>query len=63
MNNLSAAITALLILGGLLYFYQKAITHGLSWGSIIISYIFWPVAVIRGLYWTFKDFYFFYKPK
>jgi hypothetical protein len=63
MNNFWGAITALLICGGLLYFWQKASTHRLSWGLIIISYIFWPVAVLRGLYWAFKDCYSFYKSK
>jgi hypothetical protein len=63
MNNLYGATVALLILGGLVYFWQKASIHGLSWYSIILSYIFWPVAVVRGLYWGIKDVYAYFKYK
>jgi len=50
-----------LVLGGLLYFWQKASVHGVSSITMILAFIFFPVGVIIGLYWAFSDLYFHYK--
>ena len=50
-----------LVLAGLLYFWQKASVHGVSFIAMIFAFLFWPVGATVGLYWAVKDLYFHYK--
>jgi hypothetical protein len=63
MNSIIKWILIALMFGGAAYFWQKAITLGLSWFEIIVSYIVWPVAVVRGLYFLSRDLYIYFKAK
>ena len=50
-----------MVLGGLLYFWQKSSVHGVSSIAMIFAFIFWPAGATVGLYWAAKDMYFHYK--
>ncbi len=63
MNSLFGFVLMGLILSGLYYFWLKARIHGLSISIIVLAFIFWPVAVLTGLYWGGKDFYYYQKSK
>jgi hypothetical protein len=52
-----------LIFSGAVYFWQKAVTLGLSWTEIIFCYLIFPAAVIRGLYFLARDLYLYVKSK
>jgi hypothetical protein len=61
MKNGITGILVLIFIGGAIYFWQRAMSIGLSLSLIIISYLFFPIASLLGLYWLIKDIYFFYK--
>jgi hypothetical protein len=55
MNSVVGWLLMGLAFGGAVYFWQKAITLGLSWTEIIVCYLVWPIAVVRGLYFLVVD--------
>jgi hypothetical protein len=61
MNNLLIGTTVLIFIGGAIYFWQRARIFGFGVPTLIIAYLFFPVASIVGLYWFIKDIYIFYK--
>ena len=63
MGSVLNWILLVLIFGGAIYFWQKAITLGLSWTEIILCYVLWPIAVVRGLYFFARDMYLCVKSK
>ena len=59
--NIFGIILVSLVLAGLLYFWQKASVHGVSFIAMIFAFLFWPVGATVGLYWAVKDLYFHYR--
>ena len=63
MNSIAGWLLMGLAFGGAVYFWQKAITLGLSWTEIIFCYLIFPAAVIRGLYFLARDLYLYVESK
>jgi ethanolamine transporter EutH len=61
MSTLLSILLVSIVIGGGYYFWLKALVHGFNMFGIILSYIFWPVAVTTGLYWALRDMYWYLK--
>lgn len=55
MGDIKTGVIALTLLTGAVYFWYKARFFNVSWIQIILGYVFFPIAVVVGLYWVAKD--------
>ncbi len=55
MEDLRNASFAMTIVTGAVYFWYKARFFNVGWIKIILGYMFFPVAVVMGLYWAIRD--------
>jgi hypothetical protein len=62
MNTLFVGLVAMLLLGCVLYFWYRATLLRVGLITIILGFIFFPVAFFVGLYWLIKDLWFWFAP-
>ena len=61
MNDLTAAIFCISILGGLYYFWYKCQIFAVDRFTFIMGILMWPIGALVGIYWAIKDFFLFRK--
>lgn len=61
MSDVLNGLTVMLFVGGAIYFWQRSRSIGFELTTIIICYLLFPLASVIGLYWLFRDMYYFYK--
>ena len=59
MNDLTLAIFAISIVGGLYYFWFKCQIFAVSKLVLLMGVLMWPVGAVVGIYWAIKDFFLF----
>lgn len=59
MNDLTAAVFAISIVGGLYYFWFKCQIFAVSKLTLLIGILMWPVGALVGIYWAIKDYFLF----
>jgi len=57
MNDLTAAILAISILGGLYYFWMRCQMFSVSKTLLLLGILMWPVGAIVGIFWAIQDFF------
>jgi len=57
MNEISIAIFAISILGGLYYFWFKCQMFAVSKLLLLIGILAWPIGAVVGIYWVIQDFF------
>jgi nucleoside permease NupC len=62
MDDLVTGLSAMLFLTCIVYFTYKARFFGVSIFTIILGYLFFPIAFFTGLYWIVKDIFLWYTP-
>jgi hypothetical protein len=63
MNIFFSTVLLALVLGGLLYYWQKARLLGVHWLYMVLAFLCWPIGALIGAYWAISDFYFYYRGK
>lgn len=63
MNDLTAAIFCISIVGGLYYFWFKCQIFVVDRFTLFMGILIWPVGALVGIYWAIKDFFLFRESK
>jgi len=61
MNDLTAAIFGISIVGGLYYFWYKCQIIAVDRFTFFMGILMWPIGALVGIYWAIKDFFLFRK--
>jgi hypothetical protein len=62
MNTFIIGLMAMILLGCVLYFWYRATILRTGLGTIILGFVFFPVAFFVGLFWLIKDLWFWFSP-
>jgi hypothetical protein len=57
MNDLTTAIIAISVVGGLYYFWFKCQIFAVSKILFFTGVLMWPVGALIGIFWAMRDFY------
>jgi hypothetical protein len=61
MNDFTAAIFCISIVGGLYYFWYKCKIYAVDRFTFFMGILMWPIGALVGIYWAIKDLFLFHK--